>query len=97
MVSQAITAVGKKISLDCGSNLTKERYSKKLAPHLRQTFNGWAKEDPQPLKKLPIIESNLPEHLAKQGVAPRADERTRPCHWGDGKYRMITPQNQTHM
>ena len=39
-------------------------------------LDGWSKEDPPTLKKLPV-EADVPELLAKQGLMPNADERTK--------------------
>ena len=68
-VSQALSAVGTTISLAVGCNPIKEKYSTKLAPRLRQMLDGWSKEDPPTMKKLPV-EVDIPEFLAKQ-VLPR--------------------------
>ena len=65
-VSQALTAIGKTISLALDNNPAKEEHSSKLAPRLRQTLDGWEKEDPPTTKKLPV-EVDIPELLAKVG------------------------------
>ena len=75
-VSQALTAIGKTISLAFDNNPVKEKYSSKLAPRLRQTLDGWEKEDPPTTKKLPA-EVDIPELLAKVGQEPGASEREK--------------------
>ena len=46
-----------------GVNPTKEGHSDKLLPRLQQMVEGYRKEDPPTLKKLPV-EVDVPEILA---------------------------------
>jgi hypothetical protein len=72
-VTCTITAIGQAITLACGNNPTKISGSKKLLPQLQQTFDGWQKEDPPTLKKLPV-EADVPEYLSEQRLRAEATE-----------------------
>ena len=56
-----------------GVNPTKEGHSDKLLPRLQQMVEGYRKEDPPTLKKLPV-EVDVPEVLAARGSLPYASE-----------------------
>ena len=56
-----------------GVNPTKEGHSDKLLPRLQQMVEGYRKEDPPTLKKLPV-EVDVPEVLVARGVMPCAPE-----------------------
>ncbi len=75
-VNSAITAIGTEISLVTGVNPTKLAYSDKLIPRLAQTFDGWRKDDPPTIKKLPV-EADVPELLSHIGSRPTANELDR--------------------
>ena len=57
-------------------NPTKLAYSDKLIPRLAQTFDGWRKDDPPTIKKLPV-EADVPELLSHIGSRPTANELDR--------------------
>ncbi len=61
-VSSALTAIGQTIVLACNDNPTKIKGSDKLLPHLQVVLNGYRKEDPATIKKLPV-QSDVPELL----------------------------------
>ena len=61
-VNCALTAIGTTISLDIGLNPTKLAHSDRLIPRLSQMIEGWRKEDPPTIKKLPV-EADVPELL----------------------------------
>jgi hypothetical protein len=71
-VSAAITAIGTKISLATGVNPTKEPAGDKMIPRLAQMLQGWKKDDPPVIKKLPV-EVDIPEFLAVNGNSPGAN------------------------
>jgi hypothetical protein len=58
-VSSALTAVGQTIALACNDNPTKIYGSKKLLPRLAVILDGYRKEDPATIKKLPV-QSDVP-------------------------------------
>lgn len=62
--------------MDLGIDPTKVPGSDKRLVRLAQTMDGWAKEDPPTLKKLPV-EADVPELLVKLGLAPCATELVR--------------------
>jgi hypothetical protein len=70
-VSSAITAIGTAISLVTGMNPTKLAYSDKLIPQLAIMLDGWRKEDPPLMKKLPV-EADVPDLLSRIGCLPNA-------------------------
>jgi hypothetical protein len=72
-VSTAISAVGKEITLACGVNPTKLKYSEKSLPRIAQMLDRWRKKDEPVMKKLPV-EVDVPEYLVKLGLAPGASE-----------------------
>lgn len=71
-VSAALTAIGTTISLAKGINPTKDTTSDKLLPRLAQMMQGWKKDDPPVIKKLPV-EVDIPEYLADIGNCPGAN------------------------
>ena len=50
--------------------------TKFFLPKIAQTLDGWAKEDPPTVKKLPV-EVDVVEWLVRCGMEPGADEKTR--------------------
>ena len=54
-------------------NPTKEAHSDNLVERLQQMMEGYRKEDPPTLKKLPV-EVDVPELLATRGLMPCATE-----------------------
>ena len=54
----------------------KVKGEKSFMPRIADTLKGWAKEDPQVQKKLPV-ESDVVEYLVKCGLAPGATARDR--------------------
>ena len=70
-VTSALTAVGSTISLANGTNPTKIMNTDKFIPRLAQMLQGWKKEDPPVIKKLPV-EVDIPEYLATIGELPTA-------------------------
>ena len=79
-VSGALTAVGQTIALAYEVKPTKAKGSEKLVPCLQQALDGWRKEDPPTLKKLPE-EADVPECLA--GLGQAADASTLVTAIGD--------------
>ena len=75
-VSGAITAIGKTIALAQGINPTKCPNSEKFLPRLQEMFEGWHKEDPPTMKKLPV-EADIPEQLVEVGMAKGVTEKER--------------------
>ena len=75
-VSSAITAIGKAIALVHGINPTKCPMSEKFLPRLQEMFEGWRKEDPPTMKKLPV-EADLPERLVAVGLMSGATEKEK--------------------
>ena len=71
-VASALTAVGATISLAKGTNPTKIANSDKLIPRLAQIMDGWKKDDPPLIKKLPV-EADVPELLSSIGHMPLAN------------------------
>ncbi len=61
-VSSALTAVGQMIVLACNDNPTKVKGSDKLIPRLEVMLDGYRKEDPATIKKLPV-QSDVSELL----------------------------------
>ena len=61
-VSSALTAVGQTIALACNANPTKINGSDKLLPRLQVMLDGYGKEDPATIKKLPV-QADVPELL----------------------------------
>ena len=59
-------AVGQTIALAHGNNPTKLAGSKQFIPQLQQVLDGYRKDDPVSLKKLPV-EANAPEFLVDTG------------------------------
>ena len=59
-----------------GVNPTKLHGSDKLIPRLTQILEGWKKEDPPTLKKLPV-EVDIPEYIASLGNNITATELDR--------------------
>jgi hypothetical protein len=75
-VSSALTAVGQTIALACNDNPTKIYESNKLLPRLQITLDGYGKEDPATIKKLPV-QADVPELLvstAYQGGGTEMDK-----------------------
>ena len=103
-VCSAITAIGTAIALVTGVNPTKLAYSDKLLPRLSQMLEGWRKEDPITLKKLPV-ESDVPELLSHIGSLATANQLDKAI--GDlaliafyyllrvGEYTVKNSRNQT--
>ena len=76
-VNTAIRAVGTTIALATGSNPTKMRGAQdKLIPRLSQMLDGFGKEDPPTIKKLPI-EVDIPEYISLCSLRAAASERTK--------------------
>ncbi len=61
-VSSELTAVGQAIVLACNNNPTKIKGSDKHLPRLQVMIDGYRKEDPATIKKLPV-QSDVPELL----------------------------------
>jgi len=61
-VSSTLTAVGQTIALACNNNPTKINGSNKLLPRLQIMLDGYGKEDPATIKKLPV-QADVPELL----------------------------------
>ncbi len=61
-LSSPLTAVGQTIVLACNNNPTKVKGSDKLFPCLQVMLDGYRKEDPATIKKLPV-QSDVPELL----------------------------------
>ena len=59
-----------------GINPTKLHGSDKLIPRLTQILDGWKKEDPPTLKKLPV-EVDIPEYIASLGNTITSSEVER--------------------
>ena len=72
-MSQAVSAVGKTVTLAIGVNPTKEAHGDHLVERLHQMMDGYRKEDPPTLKKLPV-EVDIPELMAARGLMPNASE-----------------------
>jgi hypothetical protein len=75
-VSSALTAVGQTIALACNDNPTKVNGSDKLLPRLQVMLDGYRKEDPATIKKLPV-QADVPELLvstAYQGAGTAQDK-----------------------
>ena len=75
-VNSAITAIGQTIAMATGINPTKLHGSDKLIPRLTQILDGWKKEDPPTLKKLPV-EVDIPEYIASLGNTITSSEVER--------------------
>jgi hypothetical protein len=65
-VCSALMAIGQMIALAHGNNPTKPEGSDRFIPQLQQVLDGYRKEDPVLLKKLPV-ETGVPEFLANTG------------------------------
>ncbi len=61
-VSTALTAIGQTIALACNTNPTKISGSEKLLPRLQIMLDGYGKEEPVTIKKLPV-QLDVPELL----------------------------------
>jgi hypothetical protein len=61
-VSSALTAIGQTIAFACNDNYTKIDGSEKLLLCLQVILDGYRKEDPATIKKLPV-QSDVPELL----------------------------------
>ena len=61
------------IALARGVNPTKMENSDKLLPRLTQMLDGWRKQDPPTIKKLPV-EADVPELLSTVGALPTANQ-----------------------
>jgi hypothetical protein len=61
-VSSALTAIGQTVVLACNDNPTKIKGSDKLLPRLQVMLDGYRKEDPPTIKKLPV-QADVPELL----------------------------------
>jgi len=59
-----LTAVGKEISLVHELDLTKVKGTDKFVPRIQEMLEGWAKDDPVTIKKLPV-EADVPELILK--------------------------------
>ena len=65
------------IALATGHNPTKMNGAQdKLVPRLAQMFQGWKKEDPPTIKKLPVG-IDIPEYISLCSLRPTATERDR--------------------
>ena len=73
LVSQALLAIRKTISMALGKNSTKEGHTNKLTPRLQQIMDAFQKADPPTVKKLPV-EVDVPKTLAKKALAKGATE-----------------------
>jgi hypothetical protein len=67
-VCSALTAIGQTIALAHGNNPRKLEGSNRFIPQLQQVLDGYRKEDPVLLKKLPV-EADVPEFLVDTGYA----------------------------
>jgi hypothetical protein len=77
-VSSALTAVGQTIALACNDNPTKLNGGDKLLPRLQIMLDGYEKEDPATVKKLPV-QADVPELLvatAYYGTGMAKDKAT---------------------
>jgi hypothetical protein len=61
-VSSMLTAIGQTIAMACNNNPTKIKGSNKLLSCLQVMLDGYQKEDPASIKKLPV-QSDVPELL----------------------------------
>ena len=59
-----LTAVGKEISLVHELDPTKVKGTDKFVPRIQEMLEGWAKDDPATMKKLPV-EADVPELILK--------------------------------
>ena len=75
-VNSALTAIGQTIAMATGINPTKQHGSDKLIPRLTQILDGWKKEDPPTLKKLPV-EVDIPEYIVSLGNTVLSTELDR--------------------
>jgi hypothetical protein len=76
-VNSALTAIGTTITLATGKNPTKMRGAQdKLLPSISQMLDGFKKEDPLTIKKLPI-EVDIPEYISLCSLRPTATEKDR--------------------
>ena len=66
-VSGYLTSIGQTICLAKNRNPTKVVGSDKLIPRISQMLDGFRKEDPPTLKKLPV-EADVPEFMCKLGL-----------------------------
>ena len=72
-VSSALTAVDKKISLAHNVNPTKLQGGKEFIPRIQEILEGWYKEDPPTLNKLPV-EVDVPEWVTNQAAKSDSTE-----------------------
>ncbi len=75
-VSSALTVVGQTIALACNDNPIKINGSDKLLSRLQIMLNGYGKEDPATIKKIPV-QADVPELLvstAYQGGGTEMDK-----------------------
>lgn len=76
-VTTAIRAIGTTIALATGVNPTKMKGAQdKLVPRLSQMIEGFHKDDPPTIKKLPI-EVDIPEYISLCSLRPTAPERSK--------------------
>ena len=75
-VSSALTAIGKKISLARNVNPLKIVGSDKFIPRIQETLEGWSKDDPATVKKLPV-EADMPEWVANLSLEKGVSEQMR--------------------
>jgi hypothetical protein len=103
-VSSALTAVGQTIVLACNDNPTKVKGSDKLIPRLQVMLDGYRKENPATIKKLPV-QSDVPELLvtaAYNGWGTKMDKAAADlsliafyCLLWVGEYTVKGSQNST--
>jgi hypothetical protein len=70
-VLTALSAVGKTIALDKGIDPTKVPGQKDFIPAVKQMLDGFVRDDPPTMKKLPV-EVDVPEWLMERGLQPEA-------------------------
>ena len=59
-----LSAIGKEISLVYEVDPTKMKGTDKFVPRVQEMLEGWAKEDPPTMKKMPV-EADVPEQILK--------------------------------
>jgi len=66
-VTTALTAVGQAFSVDDRGNPLKPQGSKDYHHEVKVKLDGWKKDDPPTMKKLPI-EVDIPEYLVERAI-----------------------------
>ena len=81
----ALSTVGKMVVLAYEGNPIKAQGDKYLSPRMKQTMEGWRKEDPRTKNKLPVG-IDVPDVLAELGMAKDSTEVVKAV----GDYVLIT-------